>query len=105
MTPILFIVAASAGALIRHLLGQVSAGWLSLIIANVAGSVILGYVVESDWSTPAKTVIGVAFCGSLTTFSSATLQTHDLGWRRGALYAVGMLVLCLAGVAVGNALA
>ena len=60
-----FLIALGAfpGALIRW---QVN----NDLIVNLLGTLILGFVIGSKLKLPFKLLIGVGFCGSLTTFSS-----------------------------------
>ena len=105
MTPLLFVAAAGAGAVGRHLVGQLVCGWAALLWVNAIGAGVLAFVVASGWSTAATTVLGVGFCGALTTMSSTSLETRSLGWRWGLPYAALMLVTCLGAVGVGTTLA
>lgn len=98
MTPMLFIVAAALGAVGRHVLAHVACSWQALLLANTAGSALFGWLVASDVSDPVLTVVGIGFCGALTTFSSFALEVRALGWRLGAAYTVSTLV-CVAGAA------
>lgn len=98
MTVALFIVAAALGAVGRHLIAHVACSWQALLLANTAGSALLGWVVASDVSDPVLTVVGVGFCGALTTFSSFALEVRALGWRLGAAYTVSTMV-CVTGAA------
>ncbi len=110
-------------------LGSVARYWIALwalpisrqlpwgtIGINIAGSFIIGFfgtlTLESgrhpapEW---ARLFVMVGICGGFTTFSSFSLQTFDLmrggDWGR-ALANVGFSVLlCLAAVAAGHAMA
>ncbi len=89
---------------------------LGTVLINIAGSFLIGFfgtlTLESGRypvSEPARLFVMVGICGGFTTFSSFSLQTLDLmrsgAWNR-ALLNVGMSVLlCLAAVAAGHALA
>ncbi len=86
------------------------------ILINIIGSFVIGFfgtlTLESGrYPVPeaARLFVMVGFCGGFTTFSSFSLQTLDLMrggvWNR-ALVNVGVSVLlCLAAVAAGHALA
>jgi CrcB protein len=69
-------------------------------IANIAGSLILGWVVvaKARW----RPLVGTGFCGALTTFSTVQVQHVVLGDDGHALVAAAYLVVS---VAVGLAAA
>ncbi len=109
MTPLLFIVAAGAGAVVRHAVGQFACSWVALLWVNAAGTALLGFGVAAGWPPATLTVVGVGFCGALTTFSSVSLETWTLARTVGALRAVGyaalMVAVCVGAVSVGTTLA
>ncbi len=83
------------------------------ITVNVVGSfvlgVIAGFVVHHHLSVDVERVIGVGFCGGLTTFSTASFETVRLLRERMPLAAFaaavgGVSLSCVAG-ALGLALA
>ena len=98
MTPILFVIAAAAGAMLRLTIASVVCTWQALLVANVAGATLLGAVLAADLSPATVTVIGVAFCGTLTTFSSFALEVRTRGWRWGGVYAA-VTIGCACGAA------
>jgi CrcB protein len=102
ITPVLFVAAAGIGAVARHLAGQLACSWVVLLWVNTIGAGLLGVIIGADLSASATTVLGVAFCGSLTTFSSFALEARLLGWRRGSLFAVGSLVCACAAASIGT---
>jgi CrcB protein len=75
---------------------------VALLWVNTVGAGLLGMVIGADLSTAATTVLGVAFCGTLTTFSSFALEARLLGWRRGTLFAVGSLACACAAASIGS---
>ncbi len=89
---------------------------IGTILINIAGSFIIGFFGTLTLGSgrhplpeTARLFVMVGVCGGFTTFSSFSLQTLDLmrvgAWNR-ALANIGLSVLlCLAAVAVGHALA
>ena len=107
-----------AGALCRYLVASWIAWdgsgvpWATLLI-NLAGSILLGFLLRSfpAWGTPpdVRALLAVGFCGSFTTFSTFAYETVALAqagsYGLAAAYALGSLVLGVAGVLLGMALA
>jgi CrcB protein len=107
VSALLVALGALVGAPLRFLVSS----WLDhewphgTLLVNVAGSFILGLC--SGWSIDgeALALVGVGFCGALTTYSAFAVQTAELGRRRGTAYAVLTLGLSLGGCALGFVLA
>ena len=86
------------------------------ILINVTGSFIIGLfgtltLAHGRYPVPegVRLFVMIGLCGGYTTFSSFSLQTLDL-LRSGAVLRagvniIGSVLLCLAGVALGHALA
>ncbi|MEP1125096.1 MAG: CrcB family protein [Ilumatobacter sp.] len=98
MTVVLFAVAAGVGAALRHRAEVWVCTWQRLLVVNVAGAALLGWLVENDVRRSTLTVVGVGFCGALTTFSSFALEVRSLGLRAGTAYAA-LTVACVCGAA------
>lgn len=105
MTPIVFILAAALGAVLRLLVGLSVCSWQALLVANTAGAAVLGYVSAADLSASMITIIGVGFCGALTTYSSFALEARTLGWRWGSFYAALTIGCACAAASIGSTFA
>ena len=85
--------------------------WLTLL-TNVLGALVIGFVVgvTADNAASPDTVLfwKTGVCGGFTTFSTFSLETLRLleGGQTGAglLYAGASLMLCIAGVYIGELL-
>ena len=112
MTWFCVALGAALGAPLRFLLS----GWLDgrpaggdgvadlpwgTLTVNVAGSLLLGWSSAHALDGAAAALVGVGFCGGLTTYSAFAVQTLALGWRRGSAYAALTVALSLGGCALG----
>jgi CrcB protein len=103
VTGLLVALGAAVGAPLRFLLGHhldTRLPW-GTWVANVGGSFVLGLCAGLALGGDAWALLGVGFCGGLTTYSSFTVQTHERGPRLGAAYVVLTLVAALLAVTVG----
>ncbi len=104
MTAALCVAAgAFVGAPARYLLAlrlDSTLPWGTLTV-NTAASLVLGLCVGWSVDGPAFALVGVGFCGGMSTYSSFAVQTRDLGARPGAAYAVLTLGLGLLAAAAG----
>lgn len=110
---LLVALGGALGAAVRYLLILLVGGrfpW-SILIANLAGSFVLGVLLASA-SPGLLLLLGVGFCGALTTFSAFALDTLVLV-REGrsaasitnvAVSVAGSLGAILAGLALARTL-
>lgn len=114
MTPLLVALGGAVGAVLRHLAAhhldhRVSAArppWpLGTFLVNVTGSGLLGWLSALSLDGHQVALLGVGFCGALTTYSSFGVQTVGLGPWRGAAYAVTTILLAVGACVLGFALA
>lgn len=106
MTVLLVALGGAIGATLRYAAASVlDRRWpRGTLAVNVAGSALLGVLVGSGAGgagSATYALVGVGFCGGLTTWSSFAVQTHRLGPRPGAAYAVATLGLAVAACALG----
>ncbi len=105
MTVLWVALGAAVGAPLRY----VVATWLDdelpwgTLAVNVVGSFVLGLLVALSVDGDAYALLGVGFCGGLTTYSSFAVQTARLGTRRGTPYAAATIVLSVAAAGLGYA--
>ena len=100
----LVALGAAAGAPLRYWLGQrfdATAWPAGTLVANTAGSLLLGLLSGLALQGHAMALLGTGFAGTLTTWSTLAVQTHRLGRRLGSAYVAVTLVLALGSCAVG----
>ncbi|MDP3890455.1 CrcB family protein [Nocardioides sp.] len=118
MSLLLVAVGGAAGAAARY---AASSRWdrpaprlpSGTIAVNVLGSLILGVLIGAGAGATGLALLGVGFCGALTTYSAFAVQVTERagpGARRGAglvtaLTLVPALLAVLVGAAVGGLLA
>lgn len=102
-TVLLVGVGGAAGSALRYVAASVLDGrWpRGTLAVNVVGSTLLGLLVGTGAGGAASALVGVGFCGGLTTWSAFAVQSHRLGGRDGTTYALVTLGLALAGCAAG----
>jgi len=106
VTTALVAVGAAVGASLRYVAAHLlDRGFpRGTLLVNVAGSFLLGALSGLAVSGSTMALLGVGFCGGLTTYSAFAVQVHGQGPRRGATYAVTSLGLSLAACGLGYAL-
>jgi CrcB protein len=105
----LFIFAAALGGFIRFFLEYylppvgASAFPRATMLVNVAGTFILGIVMAlpGQW----QVILGIGFCGALTTFSGVSLQLHrklsSQAFRPAMIYAVTLISAGVTAAGIG----
>ncbi|MFA4956265.1 MAG: CrcB family protein [Candidatus Methanoperedens sp.] len=97
------------GSAIREPLSLSIPGAPGIFLVNVSGSFILGYLMYATelgfFSDRERYLIGIGFCGGLTTFSTFIVQTIQFPAALAALNITANIVFCLVSVFVGRALA
>jgi fluoride exporter len=111
-------IGGGLGALVRFAVGGWVTTWAGVgypwgtFAVNVVGSTLLGWLMSPDVRLPRRELrplLTTGFCGGFTTFSTFDYEVLVLIREgRGVLavtYAAASVLLCLAGVAAGLALA
>lgn len=81
------------------------------LAANFLGALLIGFIIGHQSKLGGNTYVGLktGFCGGFTTFSTFSQETLTLfeqdKYVLATLYAIGSLVLCILGVALGRKLA
>jgi CrcB protein len=108
VTWLLVALGAAVGAPLRYAAGHLLDGRLprGTILVNWVGSLLLGWFSGVGLGGHLLALLGVGFCGALTTYSSFAVQTHDRGPRLGSVNVVVTLVpallLCWLGFVLGS---
>jgi CrcB protein len=117
---LIIALGGAVGTALRYGLAVGSTRWLGLsfpwgtLLANVLGSLCLGFVMEAAGErellgVSMKLVIGTGVLGGFTTYSSFNLETIRLAeqgaWARAAIYLGATVITCLAAGVGGVALA
>lgn len=102
MTVLFVALGAAVGAPLRYLADrgvQRLAGsrfpWGTLTV-NVAGSLLLGFLVGLPVAATWSALLGTGFCGALTTYSTFSWETLSLARGRGAWPALANVLLSVA---------
>lgn len=110
MNLLLFVLLAALGGFIRYAIEYylppvgASAFPRATLIVNIVGSFLLGLVLAlpGQW----QVILGIGFCGALTTFSGVSLQLHrrltSKAYRAAGIYLVALVAggLCAAGAGI-----
>ena len=99
MTALLVILGAAVGAPTRLLVSRAVAGARGTLVVNLLGSLLLGAV--SGLGASAYALLGVGFCGALTTFSTFAVEVVRMPRRDAVGHAVLSVAGCLLACAVG----
>lgn len=102
---LLVAVGAGCGAALRyvvaHLLDRPLVSHWGTFLVNLAGSLLLGWLLGAAVNRHAYALWGVGFCGALTTYSSVSVQAVNLRGLRGLGYAVGTVLASLGAAWLG----
>lgn len=105
MTLLLVATGAALGAPLRFLAGHhldERFPWGTLLV-NTVGSALLGLFAALSLTDGSWALLGVGFCGGLTTYSAFAVKVHEHGPRHGWAYASTTLALALLAAAGGFA--
>ena len=111
LEPYLLVAAGGfAGACARYVVNVIVPSLPGILIANVTGCVLLGFLLyeaiyAGAFSPRARLLFGAGFLGAYTTFSTFSLQTLRASPELALLNLAANLLLGLAGVLVGRQLA
>ncbi len=104
MTLLLVALGGGAGAVVRFLVGVWRPGRGATLAVNVVGSALLGALAGASASVAA--LVGVGFCGGLTTFSTFAVEVAaDVRAPSSRRYVLATVVLCVGAAAVTRAVA
>ena len=105
----LIAIGGALGAMGRYLLSlwRTPGFPYGILVANAIGTLVLGILIAGA-GRATLLLVGVGFCGALTTFSAFSLDTLVLareGRRRAAVVnVIGSVAVCLLAASIGLAL-
>lgn len=105
MTVLWVALGAALGAPARYLTDRAVQGWHDSVFpwgtftVNLVGSFVLGFVIAATahLSPALGAVVGVGFCGALTTYSTFSYEILRLAEDRAGFYAVAYVTASLLG--------
>ncbi len=106
--PYLLIAAGGfAGACMRYALNEVVPGMYGILVINVIGCYLLGFLMYESiyvgaFSPQTRLVYGAGFIGAFTTFSTFSLQTFEASPLIAMSNVLVSLVLGMAGIFLGR---
>ena len=107
MTLLLVALGGAVGSVLRYLAASRTdsdAFPTGTLVVNVAGSFLLGAFSAMVLDDHVMALLGVGFCGGLTTYSAFAVGTYRRGWPGGVTYAAATLVLSLLACGLGFSL-
>ncbi|CAA9369003.1 MAG: Fluoride ion transporter CrcB [uncultured Nocardioidaceae bacterium] len=107
MTLLWVALGAAVGAPLRYAVGHFldrQVPW-GTVLVNVVGSFLLGLLSGMALTGAAMALVGVGFCGGLTTYSAFAVQTVDRGPRIGLVNVLLTVPPALLACALGFVLA
>lgn len=103
MLGLLVMVGAAVGTGLRYLAGRAldrpEMHWGTLLV-NAFGSFVLG-AIAFNFDATTRSLLGVGFCGGLTTYSSFAVQAAAHARRTNWVYIALTMTLCLGASALG----
>jgi CrcB protein len=95
------------GACVRYGLNEVVPGMPGILLINVIGCYLLGFLMYESiyigaFSPQTRLVCGVGFVGAFTTFSTFSLQTFEASPMIGIANILASLVLGFVGIFLGR---
>jgi CrcB protein len=116
---LLVFLGGGAGSVARHSIGiilqRLSVNFpVSTLASNLIACIILGFLAGGMALRPGasheteRQLIGIGFCGGLSTYSTFTLETFELlkngQWALAAAYLIITALACLLAFAAGSAM-
>ena len=96
-----FVAASALGAMARHRVNLLGRRWVGTLGVNVVGSFLLGWLVAAEPADGLRTVVGVGFLGTLTTFSMFALEATEGPARHRITVVASTMLICLVAATLG----
>lgn len=108
MTVLLVALGAALGAPLRYLTDRAVQGrhdtvfpWGTLTV-NISGSTLLGFITGLATNPAITALVGIGFCGALTTYSTFSYETLRLAQERAQFFALANVTASIvAGLGAG----